>query len=84
MQENTLLDDRQIKTLIYDIFERKIVPTRLFHPVAAEYASVYDNNSARTTGWWLHNLFTNHIKHLQPAPKFRATARLGKFLASKF
>jgi hypothetical protein len=49
VQENTLLDDQKIKTMIYDIFERHIVPTRLFHPVSQEYASVRDHTSARTT-----------------------------------
>ena len=84
VRENTLLDDAKVKTLIYDVFERKIVPMKLFGPVSAEYAHVRDDSSVRMTGWWLENLFTNHIKTMQPAPAFRATARLGKFLSSKF
>ena len=84
VQEETLLEDTQVKTLLYDIFEKKIVPMRLFGAVAEEYAHVRDNNSNRTTAWWAHNLFTNHIKTMPPAPAFRATARLGKFFSTTF
>jgi hypothetical protein len=84
VQEETFLEDHRVKTLIYDVFEKKIVPMRLFGPVAAEYAHARDNNSARTTAWWAHNLFTNYIKTMPPAPAFRATARLGKFFSTTF
>jgi hypothetical protein len=82
IQKDTRLEDRKAKTLIYDIFRQKIMPLRLFHPVTSDYevrAKVED-----PTGWLLHNVCTTHIKTLSPAPAFRATARLGKFLASKF
>ena len=82
VQKETLLEDHRVKTLIYDIFQQKIVPLKLFTPVTAEYQKAY--KTTRTDGWWLHNLFTAHIKTLAPAPAFRATARLGKFFASKF
>jgi hypothetical protein len=84
VQEETLLNDYEVKSLIYDVFEKKLVPPRMFGAVAAEYAHVRDNNSARTTAWWAHNLFTNHIKTMPPAPAFRATARIGKFFSTKF
>jgi hypothetical protein len=82
VQKETLLEDRRVKQLIYDIFTQKIVPLKLFQPITTEYQQAY--KTTRTDGWWLHNLFTAHIKTLAPAPAFRATARLGKFFASKF
>jgi hypothetical protein len=83
VQKETVLEDRKVKTLIYDIFAQKIVPVRLFPFVTAHYTHVRQDNQIPITGWWLHNAFTAHIKDLKPAPAFRATARLGKFFASK-
>jgi hypothetical protein len=80
IQKDSPLDDRKAKTLIYDIFAQKIVPVRLFPLVTAHYAHIRQDNQVPVTGWWLHNTFTAHIKTLAPAPAFRATARLGKFL----
>jgi hypothetical protein len=79
VQENTPIDHERGKSLIYDIFRAKIMPLKLFHPVS-EHWDVTENRN----GWSLHNACTAHIKHLQPAPAFRCTARLGKFFSSKF
>jgi len=84
VQQETFLEDRRVKQLLYDIFQQKIMPLRLFPLVTEHYAHVREDNSARTTGWWLHNVMTAHVKTLAPAPASRATARLGKFFASKF
>jgi hypothetical protein len=65
--------------LIYDVFQQKICPLKLFHSVSHDW-DVVENRTA----WSLHNAVTAHIKQLPPAPAFRATARLGKFMASKF
>jgi hypothetical protein len=81
IQKDTVVEERRAKQLIYDIFRQKIVPLRLFHPVSDDIAQV---PTKELTGWRLHNCFTAQIKDLAPAPAFRATARLGKFLASKF
>jgi hypothetical protein len=82
VQKETIMEDRKAKTLIYDIFRQKIVPMRLFHPVV--YSWEDSSKQHAPTGWLLHNCFTSHMQKLAPAPKFRATARLGKFFASKF
>ncbi len=82
VQKDSPVESRKAKTLIYDIFEQKIVPLRLFPLVARECTQMIQTNSA--TGWSLHNAVTSHIKHLAPAPAFRATARLGKFFSQKF
>jgi hypothetical protein len=63
-------------------FRQKILPLKLFHSVAEEWE--VKAKQEPPTGWLLHNCCTVHIKTLAPAPKFRATARLGKFFASKF
>ena len=60
--------------LIYDIFNQKIVPLRLFHPAAHDWERAED-----TTMWRLQNCVSNHTKTLKPAPAFTATLKLGKF-----
>jgi hypothetical protein len=80
-QKEAVIEERKGKTLIYDIFEQRIMPLKLFHPVVTEWKAVAKEEM---TGWRLHNTCTAHLKHLPPAPAFRATARLGKFFASKF
>jgi hypothetical protein len=82
VQKETVMEERKAKTLIYDIFRQKILPVRLFHPIVEDYET--RAKAEPPTGWLLHNCCTAQIKSLAPAPAFRATARLGKFLASKF
>jgi hypothetical protein len=36
---------------------------------------------AARTMWSLSNAFTSAFKHLDPIPQFKATAKLGEFLA---
>src|SRR5262249_25748941 len=43
------------KTLIYDIFEKKIVPVRLFHPVIHSYQALMQQGQNL---WTLQNAFT--------------------------
>jgi hypothetical protein len=57
-QKDCVIDDRKIKTLIYDIFSQRIVPLRLFPYISEHYANIRKNNQVLTTGWWLHNTFT--------------------------
>jgi hypothetical protein len=81
---DTPLEDRRVKQLIYDIFASQIVPVRLFPLVSKLFTNVRLENQVPVTAWWLLNAFTAQIKKLAPAPAFKATARLGKFMASKF
>jgi Domain of unknown function (DUF932) len=62
------------KQLMYDIFRQKIVPTRLFHPAAADWEAAEDK-----TMWRLQNCVSNHIKVLKPAPAFTSTLKLSRF-----
>jgi hypothetical protein len=67
------------KEMIYDIFRRKIVPVRLFHPVAASWHMQLTDEQLVSNDWVLHNCFTEHIKKLKPNVAMRATVRLGRF-----
>jgi hypothetical protein len=43
----------------------------------------YDEFRPRTM-WSLSNAFTSAFKELEPVPQFRATARLGEYLDTRF
>jgi hypothetical protein len=79
MQKETVLEERRAKQLVYDIFQQKILPLRLFPYVAHGV-----QNTKQMTAWQFHNICTGNSKTLAPAPAFRCTARLGKFFAAKF
>ncbi len=64
---------------IFDIFRRKIVPIRLFHPVVDEWYATHPNRNDLGNEWELLNAFTRHTKTLKPGPEMRATVRLGNF-----
>jgi hypothetical protein len=81
IQTETKISRSAGRHYIYDIFQKKIVPLRLFHPVASDWENTM---SDELHAWRLHNCLTAHIKTMPPAPAFRATARIGKFFASKF
>jgi hypothetical protein len=67
------------KEMIYDIFRRRLVPLRLFHPVVASWHMQLPDDQHYSNEWVLHNCFTEHIKTLAPNVAMRATVRLGKF-----
>ena len=67
------------KELIYDIFRRRLVPLRLFHPVVESWHMQLPDAEMSSNEWVLHNCFTEHIKTLAPNVAMRATVRLGKF-----
>jgi hypothetical protein len=64
---------------VFDIFRRKIVPIRLFHPVVDEWYATHPERGDIGTEWELLNCFTAHTKKLPPGPQMRATVRLGKY-----
>ena len=67
------------KEAIFDIFKSKIVPTRLFHPVVAEWQKVTAETGGYGTEWMLMNAVTEHIKVLRPGVAFDATRKLGEY-----
>jgi hypothetical protein len=67
------------KEMIYDIFRRRLVPLRLFHPIVESWHLQLPDDHHSSNAWVLHNCFTEHIKTLAPNVAMRATVRLGKF-----
>jgi hypothetical protein len=80
------LTDVTVKVVIYEAFvEGKLeAPKHLVRNVHNLYFEPkYDEFRARTI-WSLSNAFTSAFKELDPIPQFRATAKLGEFLETRF
>ncbi len=80
---STQISDDQAKLVLYSAFvEGKLdAPRTLLPQVHHHYFEPeYPEFSARTM-WSLSNAFTSAFKKLEPIPQFRATAKLGEFLA---
>ena len=78
MKQATISQQRAA-LFVYDIFRKKIVPLRLFHPVVDDWHTQFPRNDSLGDMWTLHNCFTNHTKKLAPNVAMRSTVRLGKF-----
>ena len=76
--QGTPIDAQGAQGTIFDIFRRKIVPLRLFHPVVDDWEAQHPQGKVGNT-WTLVNCFTNHTKTLAPNVAMRATVRLGKY-----
>ena len=82
----TQLTDVTAKLIIYDAFiEGELdVPKHLARRVHDLYFEPqYEEFKARTV-WSLSNAFTSALKDLEPIPQFKATAKLGSFLDTRF
>lgn len=80
------LTDVTAKVVIYEAFvEGKLeAPKHLARTVHELYFEPkYEEFRSRTV-WSLSNAFTSALKELEPIPQFRATAKLGQFLESRF
>ena len=80
------LTDVTAKMIIYQAFiESELeVPRHLARRVHDLYFDPqYDDFKPRTV-WSLSNAFTSAFKDLDPIPQFRATAKLGGFLETRF
>jgi hypothetical protein len=80
------LTDVSAKVVIYEAFvEGKLeAPKHLARTVHDLYFDPkYEEFRARTVGS-LSNAFTSAFKELEPIPQFKATAKLGEFLESRF
>ena len=80
------LTDVSAKVVIYEAFvEGKLeAPKHLARTVHDLYFDPkYEEFRARTV-WSLSNAFTSAFKELEPIPQFKATAKLGEFLESRF
>jgi hypothetical protein len=82
----TELTDISAKMIIYEAFIQSEleVPKHLARRVHDNYFEPqYDEFRARTM-WSLSNAFTSAFKGLDPVPQFRATAKLGEYLETRF
>lgn len=82
----TELSDVSAKMIIYEAFiESELeVPKHLARRVHDFYFDPqYEEFRARTV-WSLSNAFTSAFKELEPIPQFRATAKLGEYLDTRF
>jgi hypothetical protein len=69
-----LLSDISIESMLFEIFYRRILPSRMLVPVADSFYS-----QSERTGWALLNACTLHAKNLPPSSIIRAYTRLGKY-----
>jgi hypothetical protein len=60
------------------------VPKHLARRVHDLYFNPQHEEFAPRTMWSLSNAFTSDFKELDPIPQFKATAKLGEFLESRF
>jgi hypothetical protein len=85
-RQKSELTDVTAKVVIYEAFvEGKLeAPKHLARIVHDPYFEPrYDEFRARTI-WSLSNAFRSAFKELDPIPQFRATAKLGEFLGTRF
>jgi len=79
------LTDERAKLTIYRAFieEGLEVPKHLARLVHEHYFDPRHPEFSARTFWSLSNAFTSAFKELDPVPQFRATAKLGGFLAAQ-
>lgn len=79
----TQVTDAQAKLILYSAFvESKLdAPKSLLPDVHRLYFEPECPEFAPRTMWSLSNAFTSAFKRLDPVPQFKATAKLGEFLA---
>src|SRR5260370_38671830 len=78
------LTDVTAKVVIYEAFVELEAPRHLARTVHDLYFEPkYEEFKTRTI-WSLSNAFTSAFKELDPIPQFRATAKLGEFLETRF
>jgi hypothetical protein len=79
----TQITDAQAKLILYSAFvDGKLEAPRSLLPEVHRlyFEPEYSEFSPRTM-WSLSNAFTSAFKRLDPVPQFKATAKLGAFLA---
>jgi Domain of unknown function (DUF932) len=78
------LTDGVAKNIIYDAFigDQLEAPKHLARRVHELYFNPQYPEFASRTMWSLSNAFTSAFKELDPVPQFKATAKLGGFLAN--
>lgn len=71
----------EARETVYNVFAQKILPLKLFHPVARSFSQHVVAHETLTQ-WTLHNICTDALKKLtSPAAAFTAHIRLGQFFS---
>ena len=85
-QETSNRADGTAKVVTYEAFvEGKLeAPKHLFRTVSDLYFEPKYEEFRPRTIWTLSNAFTSALKELEPIPQFKATAKLGEFLETRF
>jgi hypothetical protein len=80
------LTDVTAKVVIYEAFVegRLEAPKHLARSVHDLYPEPKYEEFRPRTMWSLSNAFTSAFKELDPIPQFRASAKLGEFLETRF
>lgn len=79
-------DERYGQVVIYEAFVegRLEAPRHLARTVPDLYFEPKDEDFRPRTIWSLSDAFTSAFKELDPIPQFKATAKLGGFLETRF
>lgn len=83
--KHSLISNDEAKLVIYRAFVEGALeaPRHIARRVHDLYFSPQFEEFASPTRWSLANAFTSAFKELDPIPQFKATAKLGPFLASQ-
>jgi hypothetical protein len=83
--KHCLISNDEVKLVIYRAFieEALEAPKHLARRVHELYFNPQFEEFASPTRWSLANAFTSAFKELDPIPQFKATAKLGPFLAEQ-
>ena len=75
---------QRAKAVLYDIFQARAVPSRLFHTVHTTYfhPAPSETDVQPRNLYGIHNALTRAIKGLEPQPAFDATIRVHKALVA--
>ncbi len=77
-----VLTEDRAKALIHDAFLRRLLPLRLLPAVSKEYFDSGHEAFRPRTAWSLANAFTEAVKVLPDAPRFRALLGLGRLFGA--
>jgi hypothetical protein len=83
--KHSLISNDEVKLVIYRAFVEEALeaPKHLARRVHELYFNPQFEEFAPPTRWSLANAFTSAFKELDPIPQFKATAKLGPFLADQ-
>jgi hypothetical protein len=75
--QKIMLEDKDAKQIIFDVFKSKIFPIRLFNPVSDEYFNPTFEGRGKDL-WSLNNAFTHAAKLLPEGVKYPALTKVGR------